>query len=202
MGKKSDTEINPKSCITNGFPLMDCAECRYAGLGVCKKGQIVLKVKRAMESTDVAKKLMMRKNWRKAKDFLKSSWSKVFYVLRFDEKARDDDIYLYQMIIRHFTPYKDISREDVMFVMDVTKHINYNTVKGERAKIQNEWGLFPPTDEIAIKRYHSSSHMDGDDMATRIRVEGKLQKKKLREEYEHLSRKRQLKQLLEETENE
>lgn len=70
----------------------------------------------------------------------------VLHLLKTDERCRNDDKWLTYRTIRFFTnifiPFEDFKRFP-----------SFETVSRARRKVQNQQGLFPPTDqEVIVKR--------------------------------------------------
>jgi len=85
------------------------------------------------------------------KEHLVKVKDKVKYILEKYPEARNDDRYLWLMYVREFEP--ELSKYIRYIPYNVLKNtISFETLRRTRQKIQNEEGLYLPTDPSVIKR--------------------------------------------------
>jgi len=78
---------------------------------------------------------------------------KILWALDKYPETRNDDVLLTLRIIENYAPYLVKYFENKPFIaLEGMNWCREDHVKRIRAKIQNEQGLFPPTDEVVKKR--------------------------------------------------
>lgn len=82
---------------------------------------------------------------------LRTVKERVLYILDKYPETRNNDLYLWLIYVRLFEP--ELSKYIKFIPYDVLKKaVAFETIRRVRQKIQNELGLYPPTDPKVIKR--------------------------------------------------
>jgi len=82
---------------------------------------------------------------------LESTKERVLYILEHYPEARNDDLYLWLIYVRLFSP--ELSKYISYIPYEVLKKApKFETIRRVRQHIQNTLGLYPPTREEVMRR--------------------------------------------------
>lgn len=82
---------------------------------------------------------------------LRTVKDRVLYILDKYPETRNNDLYLWLIYVRLFEP--ELSKYIKFIPYDVLeKSISFETIRRLRQKIQNDLGLYPPTDPKVLRR--------------------------------------------------
>ena len=82
---------------------------------------------------------------------LRTVKERVIYILDKYPETRNNDLYLWLIYVRLFDPVLSKYIKFIPYKV-LEKAVSFETIRRVRQKVQNELGLYPPTDPKVIKR--------------------------------------------------